>query len=122
MDAVVRLEWMVEQRYLYNRQERETFAKAAKELRQLRIENERLDQMRQSFLFETPKKKRTKPRVLMHVFDAGNCGGCDDGEHDVCFECRKCGHQTDWVRVRTVTEGRRGVPCPKCNGQETRSE
>jgi hypothetical protein len=52
-------------------------------------------------------------RHLMHVFDAGP----DDGEasHLVRFTCKRCGYETGWVRVESVTEGRRGKPCPTCN-------
>lgn len=59
-----------------------------------------------------PKPPRQKPRVLMHVFDAG------PGEETwgiVRFQCLKCGDETDWMRVETMTEAKRGIPCPKCN-------
>lgn len=61
-----------------------------------------------------PKPPRAKPRVMMHVSDASCCGD-EDGSHEVCFACAKCGHETEWVTVRNVTEGRRGWPCPVCN-------
>jgi len=59
-------------------------------------------------------KPRRNPRVMMHVIDAGT-DGCNDVIH---FECRKCGHDTGWIiDTKTVTENKRGVPCPKCNGK-----
>lgn len=46
-------------------------------------------------------------RIMMHVVDAG------DG---IQFRCNTCGHDTGWiVDEKTVTENRRGMPCPKCN-------
>lgn len=58
-------------------------------------------------LFDNPPKPRAKPRVMMHVIDAG------DGMAQ--FGCRKCGHETDWESVESVTVAKRGIPCPKCN-------
>lgn len=54
---------------------------------------------------------RRKPRKLMHVVDAGNGAGCCV----VKFECGYCGFRSDWVEQRTVTEEKRGRPCPQCN-------
>jgi hypothetical protein len=67
-----------------------------------------------SLLFDVsePDRKRASPRVLMHVVDAGP--GCDDAEQ-VVMQCGKCGHKTGWITVRTMTEAKRGQPCPKCN-------
>lgn len=56
-------------------------------------------------------RPRRSPRVMMHVIDAGD--GCESAI--ARFRCGRCGHETDWQDVRTTTEGRRGVPCPKCN-------
>jgi DNA-directed RNA polymerase subunit RPC12/RpoP len=48
------------------------------------------------------------PRILrMHVIDAG--------EGVAKFRCARCGYSSGWVSVRTVTEGKRGIPCPRCN-------
>lgn len=65
--------------------------------------------------FENPRPRRSH-RKLMHVVDA-DYDGCtiDGGEHRVRFGCHWCGHETNWVVVRNVTEGRRGRPCPVCN-------
>lgn len=49
---------------------------------------------------------------MMHVIDAGN------GETDrvIQFKCGECGYHTGWlIDTKTVTENRRGMPCPKCN-------
>ncbi|HSV28619.1 MAG TPA: hypothetical protein VLL76_03645 [Candidatus Omnitrophota bacterium] len=55
-----------------------------------------------------PDAPRRPRRVLMHVMDAGS--------GMIEFACRRCGHNTGWIRDdRTVTENRRGRPCPKCN-------
>lgn len=52
---------------------------------------------------------RSRPRrVMMRVVDAG--------DEVIQFRCHACGHDTGWlVDTKTVTENRRGMPCPKCN-------
>ena len=51
---------------------------------------------------------RTKRKVRMRVVDAGY--------GMIEFECWKCGHNTGWVEDNnTLTENRRGPPCPICN-------
>lgn len=68
-------------------------------------------------LFEVdPPTPRAKPRVMMHVIDAGGCDNLEGGAHIVVFQCGKCRHKTEWQEVQTVSEGKRGFPCPKCNG------
>ncbi len=63
---------------------------------------------RQAEMFDVPPR----PRVArMHVCDAGNC----EDASCVQFECAKCGHRSEWVRGMTVTEAKRGLPCPVCN-------
>jgi DNA-directed RNA polymerase subunit RPC12/RpoP len=57
-----------------------------------------------------PKPARKPRRVLMQVCDAGHCEG-----HIAQFRCGKCGHVSDWLRIASVTEGKRGVACPRCN-------
>jgi len=61
-----------------------------------------------------PRKPR---RVMMHVCDAGETG-CErnPGAHSVRLECTRCGRRTEWIEVKNVTEGKRGKPCPICNG------
>lgn len=68
-------------------------------------------------LFDDDPKSRARPRIIMRVVDAGDsgCSVSDGGSHIVVFQCGKCGHRTDWTLVKTVTEGKRGKPCPKCN-------
>jgi predicted Zn-ribbon and HTH transcriptional regulator len=63
------------------------------------------------------KPPRKKPRVMMHVTDAGTSGLRDEeGEIELAeFRCGRCGYETDWERVYTPTEVRRGHPCPRCN-------
>ncbi len=61
-------------------------------------------------MFPGTKPPRAKPRVMMHMIDAGYAAG-QIGH----FMCAKCGHDSDWVSA-TDTELRRGIPCPVCNG------
>jgi hypothetical protein len=63
-------------------------------------------------LFEIPSEPRAKPRVMMHTIDAG---AGDELPCRVHFQCGKCGHDDGWHEVATWTEGKRGLPCPKCN-------
>lgn len=54
---------------------------------------------------EAPRRKR---RVLMHVIDCGS--------GYISLMCKKCGHETGWIEeVLTITEYKRGLPCPECN-------
>lgn len=62
-------------------------------------------------LFPDTKPPRAKPRVMAHVFDAG----CSCETELARFECKRCGWQSDWLSVASISEGKRGVPCPKCN-------
>ena len=63
---------------------------------------------RQYELLERPKRK-TRGQ-LMHVCDAG----CGEEKPIVQFQCPKCEYQSDWFEFDTVTEAKRGLPCPKC--------
>lgn len=65
----------------------------------------------QPMLFPELERARAKPRVMMRILDAG--------DEVASFECSRCGHRTGWVGA-TVTEQRRGKPCPQCNGTEAR--
>lgn len=70
-----------------------------------------------SALFPKEEIPRSKPQRRMHVADAG--------QGSIRFVCGHCGHDTGWVRDEwTVTENRRGHPCPKCNAptQEPRHD
>jgi hypothetical protein len=68
---------------------------------------------RQAALFPAPE--RAAPRRLMHVCDAGN------GEEGtlVQFHCARCDHRSEWLRGITVSEAKRGLPCPRCNTPAT---
>ena len=67
-------------------------------------------------LFPRPPRKR--PRILMHVSNLV-------GEYTVELKCSKCGTAERFTcrpkehafvdEDLTVTQARRGVPCPKCN-------
>lgn len=66
---------------------------------------------RQGELLEKPKR-RTRGQ-LMHVSDAGY-GGSARGVN-VQFQCANCEYISGWMKCETVTEAKRGLPCPKCN-------
>jgi len=59
---------------------------------------------------------RSRPRrVMMQVADAG----VDPGW--LRYECLRCGYDTGWTEdPRTLTEQRRGKPCPRCNSAKAR--
>ena len=68
-----------------------------------------MSEPRQAALFAAPRR----PRIWrMHVADAGN--GCN-GDKIAEFECGRCGHRTGWIKIETVSEAKRGLPCPNCN-------
>lgn len=59
-------------------------------------------------LFKDADLPRRAPLKRMHVADAG--------QGMVRFQCPHCGNETGWVEdVWTVTENKRGQPCPDCN-------
>ena len=60
-------------------------------------------------MFDKPRKKR---EYLMHVCDSNSD---DDGIQDVRFKCYRCGAETDWMEIPTITEAKRGIPCERCN-------
>lgn len=58
-----------------------------------------------------PKPPRRMRGQLMRVCDTG------PGEGPGCvvqMRCKRCGHQSEWLLFDTVTEAKRGLPCPKC--------
>lgn len=62
-------------------------------------------------LFEKPA--RAKPRVLMHVIDAGDN---ERGDKQLArLRCGKCGSETEWLEFDSVTAAKRGLPCEACN-------
>jgi DNA-directed RNA polymerase subunit RPC12/RpoP len=58
-----------------------------------------------------PSKPRKKREWMMHMIDAGSL---DNNRNIAQFRCARCGHESDWMEG-TVTEIKRGVPCPVCN-------
>lgn len=69
-------------------------------------------------LFPGTKPPRARPRVLMHVCDAGQVsfGKREDFGKPLCtMRCGRCGAETDWLIFETVTEAKRGIPCDACN-------
>lgn len=58
-----------------------------------------------------PRRKNIK---RMKVADAGT-----DPEH-VQFKCPHCGYDDGWAiwKGATLTDLKRGMPCPKCNGAD----
>lgn len=65
---------------------------------------------RQTEMFAKPRQPR---RVLMHVVDAGVA---PSGKHIAHFKCR-CGYDGDWWEIDSVSEAKRGLPCPQCNAE-----
>lgn len=62
---------------------------------------------RQNDLFPETKAPSAPKIFLAHVIDAGtDCA---------LFRCNRCGWESDWLVIKTVTEGKRGVPCEPCN-------
>jgi DNA-directed RNA polymerase subunit RPC12/RpoP len=56
-----------------------------------------------------PPKQRATPVRRMHVIDAGY-----DGYFR--FHCRRCDMENEFHDPDlTVTQAKRGIPCPKCN-------
>jgi hypothetical protein len=73
---------------------------------------------RQLDMFENLRPPRAKPRILMHVTDAGqvHCGREEDLGKPLCrMRCTRCAAESEWLVFDTVTEAKRGIPCPNCN-------
>ena len=69
---------------------------------------------KQPTLFAMPPKTRVK---RMHVVDAGDPSHYDPAfpnRHIAQFGCRRCKFETDWVLMDTISETKRGIPCPRC--------
>ena len=67
-------------------------------------------------MFPGTKPPRAKPRVMMHLRDAGQ----SDGRGPVYeYECGRCGHNTGWIAKPDGPRGghlhHRVHPCPNCN-------
>lgn len=66
---------------------------------------------RQTELFDKPPRRSRGQ--LMHVFDAGDADGL------ICeMKCSKCGYRSGWLHFSTITEAKRGLPCPQCNKEK----
>jgi len=64
-------------------------------------------------LFDKLVLPRSAPVKRMHVADAGQLPG---GAKGIRFACSRCGHDTGWIADEwTITQNRRGLPCPQCN-------
>ncbi|MCP1375368.1 hypothetical protein [Dyella lutea] len=61
-------------------------------------------------LFPHEPIPRAKPRVMMHVIDAG--------VGLALFQCARCGHESDWVPYGSLSDAKRGMPCPHCNPEQ----
>jgi DNA-directed RNA polymerase subunit RPC12/RpoP len=73
--------------------------------------------MKNDDLFAELKPARKAPQKLMHVLDVDGSCCCDESPSPVKYKCPRCGHETDWIEPRTVTEAKRGIPCPVCNAK-----
>lgn len=63
-------------------------------------------------LFSKEALPRRKAIKRMRVADAGESGGY----RVIQFRCPHCAYDTGWIHdKKTITENRRGLPCPKCN-------
>ncbi len=61
-----------------------------------------------------PEVQRAPRQHRMHVWDAGDSG--DNELPIMCvFHCGRCGGSSEWTKVKSVTEAKRGIPCPTCN-------
>lgn len=70
--------------------------------------------MKNLSLFMKEDLPRHKPIKRMHVIDAGhNC---------IEMKCFHCGYESGWINDerKTITELKRGLPCPECNQQRER--
>jgi hypothetical protein len=63
-------------------------------------------------------KPRQRPRVMMHVEDAGH----DDEDFIAKLGCTKCGTKTAWLKFKSITECKRGIPCEQCNRPSTNGD
>ncbi len=77
---------------------------------------------RQPDLFGPRARQPRKPRIVrMHAADVGQAPGMMPGWTTTTggyFVCGRCGHEAGWLFNLTMTEIRRGVPCPHCNQLE----
>ena len=62
---------------------------------------------RTSELFPETKQPRPPRRQFMHYIDVGH--------HSAAFQCGKCGHKSEWIHGLSISEIKRGFPCPMCS-------
>jgi DNA-directed RNA polymerase subunit RPC12/RpoP len=65
-------------------------------------------------MFDKPRRPRQWRMVVCDAGDGPCC--CDETPISVRYLCPRCDHETGWMGAKTVTEAKRGIPCPKCNG------
>jgi hypothetical protein len=54
-----------------------------------------------------------RPRVLrMHIIDAGTA---ENGDKIGRYQCGRCGAETDWLEITSISASKRGIPCETCN-------
>ena len=72
-------------------------------------------------MFADLKPPRQAPRKLMHVFDAS--GPCDEELRGamVRMHCSRCGYESPWLDLPSVTAAKRGLPCPTCSAAASMS-
>ncbi|WJS87281.1 hypothetical protein [Paracoccus sp. TOH] len=71
-------------------------------------------------LFDKKDLPRRAPLKRMRVEDAGVF---PDGKPCIQFVCPHCGYDTDWIYdTWTISENRRGLPCPRCNPDSPEGE
>lgn len=75
-------------------------------------------------LIPKPKKPRSKPIKRAHIVDAGPNEGASAREYPHLgeFECKRCGWNSGWMQGQTITEMKRGIPCPDCNPATARQQ
>ena len=59
------------------------------------------------------KPPRATPLKRAHVSDAVK--GQGDFPYGGQFTCARCTWESDWLCFDTISEMKRGIPCPKCN-------
>lgn len=68
-------------------------------------------------LFQDMKPPRRAYRKLMHVCDSAGCTEEDGTGAMVRMRCKRCAYESDWLAFDTITEAKRGLICPVCNGR-----
>lgn len=66
-------------------------------------------------MFAELKPPRKTPQKLMHVCDSGGCCEEDGSGAMVRMQCKRCSYESEWLYLGSVTEAKRGKPCPVCN-------